>query len=67
MLGYWIVLQFLGGLPELAGAQANGGVAFWAHIGGFVVGAAAIKLFANPAYLASRAQNPWSPQRLRWG
>ena len=67
MLGYWIVLQFLGGLPELAGAQGNGGVAFWAHIGGFVVGAAAIKLFANPAYLASRRQNPWAPQSLRWG
>ena len=67
MLGYWIVLQFLGGLPQLAGAQGNGGVAFWAHIGGFVIGAAAIKLFANPGYLASRRQNPWSPQRLRWG
>ncbi len=67
MLGYWIVLQFLGGLPELAGAQGNGGVAFWAHIGGFVVGAATIKLFANQAYLESRRQNPWAPQRVRWG
>jgi len=67
MLGYWIVLQFLGGLPELAGAQGNGGVAFWAHIGGFVIGAAAIKLFANGAYLESRKQNPWSPQHVRWG
>jgi len=67
MLGYWIVLQFLGGLPQLAGAQGNGGVAFWAHIGGFLVGAAAIKLFANRAYLESRKQNPWAPQRLRWG
>jgi len=67
MLGYWIVLQFLGGLPELAGAQGNGGVAFWAHIGGFVVGAATIKLFANRAYLESRRQNPWTPRNLRWG
>ena len=67
MLGYWIVLQFLGGLPQLAGAQANGGVAFWAHIGGFVVGAGAIKLFASSAYLESRKQNPWVPQNLRWG
>jgi membrane associated rhomboid family serine protease len=67
MLGYWIVLQFLGGLPQLGGAQSNGGVAFWAHIGGFVVGAAAIKLFANPAYLVSRGQSPWAPQRLKWG
>jgi len=67
MLGYWIVLQFLGGLPELAGAQGNGGVAFWAHIGGFGVGAATIKLFANRAYLESRRQNPWTPRNLRWG
>jgi membrane associated rhomboid family serine protease len=67
MLCYWIVLQLLGALPQVAGAQSNGGVAFWAHIGGFVVGAAAIKVFANPAYLASRRQNPWAPQRRRWG
>ncbi len=67
MLGYWIVLQFLGALPAVAGAQAQAGVAFWAHIGGFIVGAAAIKLFANGAYLESRRQNPWAPQRVRWG
>jgi membrane associated rhomboid family serine protease len=67
MLGYWILLQLLGALPELAGARGNGGVAFWAHIGGFLVGGATIKLFANPAYLASRKQNPWTPERLRWG
>jgi len=67
MLGYWIVLQFLGGLPELAGVQGNGGVAFWAHIGGFVVGAATIKLFARSDYLNSRRQNPWAPQHVRWG
>jgi len=67
MLGYWIVLQFLGGLPQLAGAQGNGGVAFWAHIGGFAVGAATIKLFANTSYLESRKQNPWTPRHVRWG
>jgi membrane associated rhomboid family serine protease len=67
MLGYWIVLQFLGGLPQLAGAQAGAGVAFWAHIGGFVLGAATIKLFVRTEYLVSRSQNPWAPQQLRWG
>jgi membrane associated rhomboid family serine protease len=67
MLGYWIVLQFLNALPALAGAQAEAGVAFWAHIGGFLIGAATIKLFASPAYLASRRQNPWVPQKYRWG
>jgi len=38
VIGLWFVLQVLGGLPQL-GAQAAG-VAFWAHIGGFVAGAA---------------------------
>jgi membrane associated rhomboid family serine protease len=38
VIGLWFVLQVLGGLPQL-GAHAAG-VAFWAHIGGFVAGAA---------------------------
>ena len=66
MLGYWIALQALNAVPQLAGVQGNGGVAFWAHIGGFAMGAATIRLFANPAYLASRRQNPWAPQHLGW-
>jgi membrane associated rhomboid family serine protease len=37
VLGYWFVLQFLSGIGEL-GATATGGVAFWAHIGGFLIG-----------------------------
>jgi membrane associated rhomboid family serine protease len=37
VLGYWFVLQFLEGIGRL-GAANTGGVAFWAHIGGFVIG-----------------------------
>jgi membrane associated rhomboid family serine protease len=37
VLGYWFVLQFLSGIGDLGGA-ATGGVAFWAHIGGFLIG-----------------------------
>ena len=37
VLGYWFVLQFLSGIGQL-GASAMGGVAFWAHIGGFLIG-----------------------------
>lgn len=47
MLGYWILLQILGALPQWS-AEGAGGVAFWAHIGGFAAGAALIKLFADP-------------------
>lgn len=49
MLGYWFLLQLLGGLPALAGGQSGGGVAFWAHIGGFVSGALLIAVFKDPA------------------
>jgi membrane associated rhomboid family serine protease len=37
ILGYWFVLQFLAGITSL-GMAANGGVAVWAHVGGFLLG-----------------------------
>jgi len=39
ILGYWFVLQFLAGVGTLGGGT-SGGVAFWAHIGGFLLGMA---------------------------
>jgi membrane associated rhomboid family serine protease len=36
MLGYWLLLQLLGGFFSLG--MGSGGVAFWAHVGGFVAG-----------------------------
>lgn len=50
MLGYWFLLQLLGGLPTLGGEGA--GVAFWAHIGGFVAGAVLVLVFRDPELLA---------------
>ena len=50
MLGIWFALQFLPAIGQLATpdvSAAGGGVAYFAHIGGFVFGLAAIKLFAN--------------------
>jgi membrane associated rhomboid family serine protease len=49
MIGYWIVLQLISGLGSLGaiGEQA-GGVAFFAHIGGFVAGLALVWLFRDP-------------------
>jgi len=37
ILGYWFVLQFAAGISSV-GAAATGGVAWWAHIGGFLTG-----------------------------
>jgi membrane associated rhomboid family serine protease len=46
VLGFWFVLQLLDGLASLGVGSAGGGVAFFAHIGGFVAGAVAVRLFA---------------------
>ena len=53
MLVFWAVLQLAGSLPALAGVESGGGVAFMAHIAGFVIGALLIKLFARPDLLAA--------------
>lgn len=48
VLGEWFVMQFLNGAEMLSIAQAGrdvGGVAFWAHVGGFVAGMVMIKVF----------------------
>lgn len=38
VIGLWIVLQFFSGIGSIAGAADTGGVAYMAHIGGFVAG-----------------------------
>jgi len=56
MLGYWFVIQFLSGAATALteSSQATGGIAFWAHVGGFVAGIVLIKLL------------PERPQRYRY-
>jgi len=61
MLGYWMLLQLLGGF---AGEAESGGVAFAAHIGGFIVGAALIKLFARSDYIREHRARHWRPERV---
>jgi membrane associated rhomboid family serine protease len=49
ILGYWFVLNFLNGTATILTVQGNnmGGIAFWAHVGGFVSGALLIKVFGE--------------------
>jgi len=54
MLGYWFLLQLLSGVGTLG--QSGGGVAFWAHIGGFVAGLALVMVFRRPDLMQARAQ-----------
>ena len=51
-LGIWFLFQLLEGGTSLAQPAAGGGVAFFAHVGGFVFGAAAIKLVPHRQPLA---------------
>jgi len=57
MLGYWVVVQLLGGFTSIGSDQ--GGVAFWAHIGGFVAGALLIFIFKDEELLARHPYRGW--------
>jgi membrane associated rhomboid family serine protease len=48
-LGIWIVFQVISGLGMLGGQEQGGGVAYAAHIGGFIAGLLLIKLFDRGA------------------
>jgi membrane associated rhomboid family serine protease len=56
VLGYWFFMQFLSGAATSIAetSQTNGGIAFWAHVGGFVAGIVLIKVL------------PERPQRYRY-
>jgi len=56
VLGYWFFMQFLSGAATSIAetSQTNGGIAFWAHVGGFVAGVVLIKVL------------PERPQRYRY-
>jgi membrane associated rhomboid family serine protease len=57
VLGYWFLIQFFSGAATSIAysSQTGGGVAFWAHVGGFVAGIIMVKLF------------PARAQRFRYG
>ncbi|HEY6508548.1 MAG TPA: rhomboid family intramembrane serine protease [Vicinamibacterales bacterium] len=49
-LGLWFLLQFVSGLGTALGPEAGitGGIAFWAHVAGFVAGLVAVHAFRRP-------------------
>ena len=49
MLGYWFLIQLVQGAATVGSA---GGVAFWAHVGGFLTGAALVFVFRDPVLVA---------------
>ena len=49
MLGYWFVIQFASGAVTSLSYASNssGGIAFWAHVGGFIAGLVMVKIFSE--------------------
>jgi membrane associated rhomboid family serine protease len=56
VLGYWIFIQVLMGLGQLGGGAATGGVAVWAHIGGFFTGVILVRLFRRPQLVSAKRE-----------
>jgi membrane associated rhomboid family serine protease len=61
LLIYWFALQLIGGLGSL-GTGETGGVAVWAHVGGFIAGLALIKPFENRKLVWARTHGVVLPR-----
>ncbi|HET8712299.1 MAG TPA: rhomboid family intramembrane serine protease, partial [Gemmatimonadales bacterium] len=64
MLGYWILIQVVSGVAGLTQLE-RGGVAFFAHIGGFAAGFLLCRVFVSDEVLRSRPTPPASYYRFR--
>ena len=64
MLGYWFLLQLVAGLPALE--SASGGVAFWAHVGGFLAGVLLVFPFRDPIRVAAHREHLRLARDRRW-
>jgi membrane associated rhomboid family serine protease len=60
MLLYWAFIQLASGITTV-GAE-GGGVAFAAHIGGFIAGAILIRFLVRRDHLAEHQRHHWQPQ-----
>jgi membrane associated rhomboid family serine protease len=63
MLLYWALLQVAGGVTSI-GAE-GGGVAFWAHLGGFVAGVVLVKVFERRDRVQAHLSRHWEPRPTR--
>ena len=64
MLIYWMFLQIVGGIGDIG--KEGGGVAFWAHVGGFLAGVVLVKFFSRPDHVAEHKATHWQPERVGW-
>ncbi|MCM8750069.1 rhomboid family intramembrane serine protease [Thermomicrobiaceae bacterium CFH 74404] len=72
LIGLWFVFQFFAGIASLGVETApTGGVAYWAHIGGFIAGMLLVWFFRNPERVerqraARRAHRAFQRAASRW-
>ncbi|MBJ90252.1 MAG: rhomboid family intramembrane serine protease [Woeseia sp.] len=63
MLGYWFLVQVMSGVTTYG--NEGGGVAFWAHVGGFVAGGFFVYLFRNKDLLDRHPYHGWQKNKSR--
>jgi len=61
-IGFWFISQLFSGLLSLAGSAGESGIAWWAHVGGFVIGLLLVSLFTA----GRRAQRWYRDEYYPW-
>lgn len=65
MLIYWAFIQLASGLIS-TGGDNSGGVAFWAHVGGFAAGVVLVSVFRRRDRVAEHRAAHWHPRDARY-
>jgi membrane associated rhomboid family serine protease len=55
LIGIWFLIQLFSQVGSVVAAQAGGGVAYMAHVGGFIFGAIIARLFEDPRRIAAQS------------
>ena len=66
MLLYWMAIQVFSGFANYVVDDQGGGVAFWAHVGGFLAGVVLVKLFARRSHVEAHETHQYRPERVGW-
>jgi membrane associated rhomboid family serine protease len=55
LIGIWFLIQLFSQVGSVVAAQSGGGVAYMAHVGGFIFGAIVARLFEDPRRIAAQS------------
>ncbi|MFN8590709.1 MAG: rhomboid family intramembrane serine protease [Thermomicrobiales bacterium] len=64
MIGIWFLMQLISGIGSLGAGADSGGVAFWAHVGGFIAGTLLVWIFRDKDAVAR--QNAVRADQIAW-